>query len=176
MKKQSGFTLVEISIVVAIAMFSLLGMSEVNRNIAIEKANAEADELLIIQSGIQSRYANQLDFAGANFASVANNNFIPANRIVAGAGVNRWGGSINLVTTTMATANDTVDLTYTQVPSFECTQYIPSVERKFYMITINGVIVKSVGSPINLNSVGTACNSSQTATIVYRLIHDKYHY
>lgn len=169
--KQKGFTLVEIAIVVAVGALLLVGISQAPRIIAMNKANADIAELPQIVTGIQKIYANQSTYNGASMATVIGLNGLPQDRVVAGtppSASNRWGGAITLAAASQLTADDSIDLTYSGVPSLECTNIIPSVENRFRSVTVAGTAVKPAGGTLNLNDVASSCASSDSVTIVYR--------
>ncbi|WP_292802386.1 type 4 pilus major pilin [Methylotenera sp.] len=158
MKNQAGFTLVETGIVVAIVLLLLAGVVGAPRIIAGMKANNEIGELKTITTGVQKIYSNDPTFAGATLTEVISLRGLPDERITsATTAANRWGGAITLAPATVNTANDSILLTTTNVPEYECVNVIPQAESGFIRIAVNGADVKAAGAALNKTTLGTQC-------------------
>lgn len=163
--KQSGFTLVELGIVVAIAAVIIgIGLVVVPSVLAATRANGEISDLPAISTKIQRAFANQPNFSTPTTASMAvlvNLRVFPENMVSGTTVTNRWGGSLTAAVSTLQTANDSVTLTDTNVPGPECNQVVQGIDRSYRQIKVNATTVKADGdAQVNLATLGTACNAA----------------
>lgn len=157
-RNQSGFTLVEVGVVVAIVLLLLAGVVGANRIIAGIKVNDEIGELKMITTNVQRIYANNSNYATLTLADVIALKGVPESRIAsATTASNRWGGAITMTPVTLTTANDGVRLDTTGVPTYECISVIPQVDPGFAVIAVGGTTVKALGGALNKTALGTAC-------------------
>lgn len=178
-RQQSGFTMVELGVVVAIAATILvIALAIVPTILSNTRANAEMQEFPSIASNIQKAYSNHPSFASATLDAVARLNAFPSERVTvpaAGAATasNRWGGAITLTVGTITSASDVVRLVYTGVPERECKsviQGVPGLTRRIYVDSANsgtagaGTIVKADGAALDLTALSTACASNNSIT------------
>lgn len=170
LRQQRGYSLVELSIVVAIIALLIYGVVKlVNGVIADHKANAELSEMPTIITKIQKIYANRPNFSGATQAILVNNNAFPADWVVAGSTnlVNRWSGTVTLAVATIgAIANNAITLTTAGVPDSECKSIVPGMDDSVRTTTVNGTVVKQDKQQSDPALTGTSCNTGSN-TIVY---------
>jgi prepilin-type N-terminal cleavage/methylation domain-containing protein len=170
-KRQSGFTLVELGIVVAIAAIIIgIGLIVVPSILASTRANAEISELPTITTKIQRSFANQPNYAAVTQASIIGLNVFPTSVVdkTAGTVSNRWGGVVTVAAATLVNANDGVSITSTQIPTAECLQVGQGVEGTMRKITVGTTVVKADGSAAADSALlGTACNDAATATMIF---------
>lgn len=169
LKRQAGFTLVELGIVVAIgAVIIGLGLVVVPSLLASTRANAEISEIPTIATKIQRAYANRPTFAGMNQATVIGLKAFPDSSVTGAVISNRWGGLVTVAPATLVVANDAFTITTTGVPSEECVQVGQGLETVARSIAIPaGTPVKTDGVALNLTTLGTQCDLGATTAIVY---------
>lgn len=173
-KRQKGFTLVELGIVVAIAAVIIgIALAVVPALLASTRANAEISQLPTVTTKIQRAYANAANFAAVTTAAVVNLNVFPDSQVdkVAVTISNRWGGSVTVAPATLVNANDGVAITETLIPTAECLQIGQGVEgfmRKIAVGTAPGIVVKVDGTattdPVKL---GTECQKTNANTMIF---------
>lgn len=167
LKKQKGFTLVEVGIVAAVVLALLAGVIGAPRVMANMRANDEIGELKTISTSVQKIYSNSANYTGATLAEIIGMKGIPDNRVVnASTATNRWSGSLTLTPATLSTTDDSMRLTQTQVPEYECANIIPQVESGFARVSVNGTDVKPFGGTLNRTTLGTQC-SGNAITVDY---------
>lgn len=167
-KNQGGFTLVELAIVVAIGLLLFLGISKANKVMADSKVTQEIGELKQIAAAVQKQYANKANYASATMTAIIGMNSIPEERkLTATTASNRWGGTLTLAPATVNTTSDSIAMTSTELPKYECTQLISQVENGFTRIDIAGTAVKPAGGVLNETTLSTQCNSASTVTAIY---------
>ena len=170
-KRQSGFTLVELGIVVAIAAIIIgIGLVVVPSILASTRANAEISELPTITTKIQRAYANQPNFAALTQAGIVNLNVFPESVVnkTAGTIANRWGGAVTIAPATLKQANDAVAITSADIPTAECLQIGQGVEGAMRKITVGTTVVKADGvSAADPAALGTACNAAATVSMIF---------
>jgi len=179
MKRQGGFTMVELGVVVAIAAAILvIALTVVPTILANNRANAEMQELPSVTSNIQKAYSNAPNYTGATLDSVIRLNAFPAERVTvpaagAATATNRWGGNVTMAVGTLTSANDIARVVYTGVPERECKTVIQGVTnlmRRVYVDSANGgnagggTLVKNDGAALDLAALGTACAATNSIT------------
>lgn len=178
-RRQSGFTMVELGVVVAIAAVILvIALTVVPRVLANNRANAEMQELPSVISNIQKDYSNAPTYNGATLDSVIRLDAFPPERVTvpaagAATATNRWGGAVTMSVGTISSANDIARVVYAAVPERECKSVIQGVSnltRRIYVDNANGAtagagtIVKADGAQLDLTALGTACGSVNSIT------------
>lgn len=172
-KRQKGFTLVELGIVVAIgAVIIGIGLIVVPSLLASTRANAEISELPTVATKIQRAYANQPNYSGMTHAAVVNLKVFPDNQVSGTTVTNRWGGGVTVAVnaTGIVSANDSFTITSTGIPEDECVQLGQGLERAARIITVGtgaSAVVKADGAKLDLAKLGTQCAVASTSTIVY---------
>jgi prepilin-type N-terminal cleavage/methylation domain-containing protein len=168
-KRQSGFTLVELGMVVAIGAIIIgIGLVVVPSILASTRANAEISELPTVVTKIQRSFQNQPNYSLVSQSTIAGLKAFPDAQVSGTTITNRWGGTVTVAPATLVTADDAVALTSTQIPTAECLQLGQGVEGTMRQISIAGVVVKADGtSATDPAKLGTQCNSASTVTIVY---------
>lgn len=161
-KGQTGFTLVELGIVVAIAAVIIgIGLVVVPSILASTRANGETSDLPAISTKVQRAFANQPNYStptAATLTNLINLRVFPENEVNGAVVTNRWGGTITPAVDTLVTASDAVTITETQIPQAECVQVVQGVERSFRQIKVNATVVKADGAAqVNLATLGTSC-------------------
>lgn len=169
-KKQTGFTLIEISFVLLIIGLLIAGSLGAKTYIDTQKANNEASSILRVVSNLQSKYATVGDTTGVNTTtSIKGNvfdNHFPLNAAKTQA-YNPFGGTVDVVeSTTISTRKDGFKLTYTDVPSAVCQKLIPLIDGQMNKILINGTSIKATAqdalTPIAIDS---ACAAAAAVSI-----------
>lgn len=170
-KRQSGFTLVELGIVVAIAAIIIgIGLVVVPSILASTRANAEISELPTITTKIQRAFANQPNFANITQATVAGLNVFPPSNVSGTTITNRFGGAVTVAKNTLVatTPDDTVAITSAQIPTAECLQIGQGVEGSMRQIQVGGVVVKDDGkSAADPAKLATECGKTSTVTMTF---------
>jgi prepilin-type N-terminal cleavage/methylation domain-containing protein len=167
-KLQSGFTLVELGIVVAIAAVIIgLGLVVVPSILASVRANSEVSDLPTIATKVQKTFANVPNYSTLTQAIAVGMRVFPDATVAGVTVTNRWGGAVTIAPSTIVLANDAFTLTSVGVPAAECVQIAQGMERNARIISIAGVVVKPDGGGLDLAKVGTQCGLATTSTMVY---------
>jgi prepilin-type N-terminal cleavage/methylation domain-containing protein len=168
-KRQSGFTLVELGMVVAIGAIIIgIGLVVVPSILASTRANAEISELPTVVTKIQRSFQNQPNYSQVSQSTIAGLKAFPDSQVSGTTITNRWGGTVTVAPATLVTTDDAVAITSTQIPTAECLQLGQGVEGTMRQISIAGVVVKADGTTAtDPAKLGTQCASASTVTIVY---------
>lgn len=168
LKKQLGFTLVEVGIVVAVVLLLLSGVIGAQRIIAGTKVNDEVGELKTVATSVQKIYSSDPTFATATLTQILALKGLPNARVAsATTAANRWGGAITIVPATINTANDAMLMTTNAVPEYECVNVVPQAEAAFARISVAGTDVKAAGGVLNKTTLGTQCAGGNVAIAYY---------
>ncbi|MDK2125491.1 PulJ/GspJ family protein [Parachitinimonas caeni] len=167
-RRQSGFTLVELAIVVAVGLIlAALGWTFLPDIIG---GNAAKKMITAIQKGvpsIQTHLARQAQVPVADITNqVAQWQLVPSD-MIAGTGnaatvVTEWG-----TWTFAGMANNIIRSTINRVPDRECRDIVRELNTTTYrQVLINGTVVKAApGAQINLDTVATNCNTDSNTII-----------
>lgn len=172
-KRQSGFTLIEILVVLAIGALLILGVGYgASRAISSQSTTEDVSNFQSAVTGIRKLCS----VAGNTCAPlttdvIAGNNVFPAERVL-GAAPNRTiehkladSGTIGV-----AGALDTVTLTYSSPSSTSiCSEFTQTVSKQASVITVGGQPVKAAGAAIDLAALGVQCaNAARDIAITIR--------
>lgn len=170
-----GFSLIELLLVLGIVSGILvLAFVAYPKVQATSRAKAEAEHLTFISGGIKNLYATAKNFgtAGANLNQVLlNAKIIPDDLQVSGATINNtWGGNV-VVAVDSTPLRYTI--TYTNVPTAECSKIGTTVAANYLKLTINGATIfdRTAGSTgaadIDPALVAANCAGSTGSTMVF---------
>lgn len=183
-KRQKGFTLVELIIVVAIiALLSLLGIPFVRDFIVEGKVQPTGSDVTKIVTKIRSNMSGSgaapyvalgapAD-ATAMFANTARG--MASSMTVAGAGnastvqhdIGAAGSQITVAQANLGAAGDSFSVTFPTVNKAACPGLATQVSRSAEVITINGVVVKANGGVYNGATAQNACTPDDTNAFVF---------
>ncbi len=169
-KKNKGFTLVEILLVVGFIALASIGIYAVyNKVTTTSKANQENNNLQTLKTGIKQLFGNQGNFTGLTETVIRNSRLAPQqmNTGAAGGLINMFGGTVTIAPQLFGSFNG-FRITSNSVPGDVCVKLVATASGTFEQITANGTIVKPIGSnnPINPATVTTACNAD-TVTMLF---------
>jgi type II secretory pathway pseudopilin PulG len=167
LRKQSGYSIMEITVVLAIMLFLAAivfgGVSKLREN---SQTNAAQAGIAQIQAGINNLYAGKPVFTGLTQLVLLNGAQVPANMIgAANTIINPWKGIITVAPAALGGIADSgYSITYPSVPQGPCSSLVSNAGVNFEVITVNGTNVKAFGNPaINVATVTTACQAGGTA-------------
>ena len=167
---QKGFTLVEILIVIAIAGVILAAVGpKIAEAFRENKATDEADNVTRLFGKLSSRFS-QDGFDNISNQVAIDNGAVPDDMINStGIIINEYRTPITITPTSRLGGTDNfISIQSIGYPSAVCATIIGNSQRNFSEITVNGTAVKNVGdTSIDRTALGTACQSSPTATVVY---------
>jgi prepilin-type N-terminal cleavage/methylation domain-containing protein len=174
LKRQAGFTLVELGIVVAIGAILIgIGFMLVPSLLTSSKVKAEANAMSTAATKIQQRYDGRPNFSGITTAIVAGLSVLPENSVSGATVTNSWGGNVTFAANAAGVnnPNDSFLYTTTAVPSAACTELAQTLERSAQVIQVGTsaapVTVKAAGAPLDVGTLGTQCGATPTVTMVF---------
>jgi prepilin-type N-terminal cleavage/methylation domain-containing protein len=165
-KKQAGFTLVELVVVLAIIVGAIGAI--IARQMSASQSSrvqSEAGNLQAIVGKINSTFAGRSSYAGATTSFLLAQGAFPTSMVNGTSVVNGWNGS---VTVAPGTGNTTVDITYAGVPSAACLELVSNTSRSYRTVTVGSTVVKSATqTEADLSATQTACSAAATASITF---------
>ncbi|WP_421556728.1 type 4 pilus major pilin [Pseudomonas kitaguniensis] len=170
-KKQAGYSLVELAVVIlVIGLLAGVAAMVLPGIFASFRANKITDEFNQAIPAIQTAYQNRTSFSGLTTAQVAQNRWVGGGMTEVASGVptgnllTQWGQ----LTFAPASNGTQGQGTLTNIPSRECIKISNAMMSDQYLnVNINGASVKSGSTDLDLTAVGTQCNSSNANTIVF---------
>jgi type IV pilus assembly protein PilA len=180
-KKQGGFTLVELSIVMLIiAVLGALSYPKIRTFLISGKTKPTADDVTLAVTRIRANAegTGNTPYAGVATNTIANTLRERTNALtVTGVGnaatlqhkLGATGAQVTAAPATITTAGDSFSLTFPTVNSGACPDLATSLQNSAEIISINGTVVKSVpaGTVYNGQNALAACTADDTNTYVF---------
>jgi len=163
---QRGYTNIQLAIGMIVAVLILLGSIAGYKYIDQAKVNNELSILTDLKSAT-TRYGQFTGiFTTTNMTTtiLTGLNFFPNNSTT-----NQWGGTISAAIGTINTAGDSIDFTFTNVPTYACKEIGTKVDNIASVVTIGSTKTKAAGAATTPLSVTTACATGDNNTIIYTL-------
>jgi prepilin-type N-terminal cleavage/methylation domain-containing protein len=167
--KQKGFTMVELTIVLAIAAVILAGVFVLlQRNFRKVDINDNVKIITEIASDLQAKYGRTNQYGNITTAIAVQSRTIPAELRVPGTttATNSYGGAVTVSPVTLTAANDAASLSWANVPQEHCMDLVNSLQNLARRITVAGTIVKPTDSSLNTGTLATSCESADRVSLV----------
>jgi type IV pilus assembly protein PilA len=173
-RKQAGFTLVELGIVLALIGIGLFfAISKINETNDQSRAQSVSTDLSYTITNVKRLYQTQPNFPAGNYvnADLRNNSVFPAtwNGALAGAVVAPFSGAPTVGQRTPAgqTAGNFAAITIPNVPSRVCTELARLTASGIAELEVNGVVVKPLNGPLNIVNLGTNCTAADEVPMIF---------
>ena len=164
-RKQRGFTLIELAVVVAIIVAAAAGI--IARRNAVEqtaKIQTESGNLTAIIGKINSTFAGRTNYSGVSTSLLLAQGAFPTSMVDGSNVVNLWQG---LVTVNAGAGNTSIDITYNDVPTSACIELVANTSRSYNEITVNSTKTKNGAQQVDLDTTEAACKASSNAVIIF---------
>lgn len=174
-RRQSGISNIQLIVYILVGAILILGGIGLLSYIDKAKVNNDVQELTDLKASTVSYGAQRGgNFGGVTTDSLAGLNFFPTNRVSGSAGsrivANQWKGNVTAAPATTISANDSVEFTYSGVPSTPCKSLVAQLADVASIISVNGTVVKPNGGTINEATMVQQCEqTTDNASIAYRL-------
>ncbi len=164
-KKQGGFTLVELVVVLAIIVAAIGAIIARQMSASqTSKVQSEAGNLQAIVGKVNSTFAGRPNYVGATTAFLLAQGAFPTSMVNGGAVVNTWQGA---VTVAAGAGNTTVDITYAGVPTSACIELVANTSRSYNEVTVGATKTKNGAAVADLTATQTACSAAATASVTF---------
>lgn len=166
-KKQRGFTLIELGIVLALSGIVLFyAVSKMTSTGDQVRAQALVGELAQIVQNTKRLYATQGSYNGVTIAALRNNTVFPSswNGTAAGTITGPFTGAVTVGATTLTTADDAVMITTPNVPTSVCSEAARMLADGVNIITVGGTVVKANNGALNIDTLGTQCSAANSVS------------
>lgn len=170
-KKQRGFTMIELGIVVGIiGMMTALIWSPAANAYANFRASKITNELNNAIPDIQKSFVNNSSFSDLTTETVAFNRWVSDSFLEMNAGVptgvvrSQWGA----ITFVPIANNTQIEGTLNGIPSRECLKIAEGMSYKMYLtVSVNGASVKAENMDISQATLGRQCSGNITNIITF---------
>ncbi len=198
-RRQDGYTLVELSIVLAVVAAIMVGGLIAARKVYMSTSvNNQAKDSVTVISKLQRQYAGRVNTTGLTTDVAAGLGIWPTNRAVNTNGV--WavqgvlGGtsewvSANTTATTGANANAAFLYTIKNVPSAACSELVTSMDSLAGNIYVNATVsgsestapattlpttgrVKVAGAALTMATLGSQCATGENVDVAITFVPD----
>lgn len=173
--KQSGISTIQIMVGLLVSGIVIIGGIGLIRWIDTAKVNNDIGELTDLKARTVSYSLNRNgNFTGVTHEVLIGMDFFPVNRVSGSTGSrvvqNQWKGLITSAPATTATTNDSLQFTYTGVPSGACKDVVSKAAQIATAITVGGTAVKPSLGTLNETTMISSCDQgNDNVTIAYVL-------
>ncbi len=129
--------------------------------------NTTTQQMLSVSSNLRAKYGQANKF-GAITTSVAVRAGVIPEFLRDGTGTtatNPYGGAITLVPASLNGTNDSVQVTWPNVPKDQCSDIVTNIEREMRQVSVGSTVVKDGGGPMDIEALETACDAATAVTI-----------
>jgi prepilin-type N-terminal cleavage/methylation domain-containing protein len=170
-QKQSGFTLIEVLVVIAIGISVTLlviqssGKAKTGSNVLAETTNAGA-----LSQGIRDQFSSSASFSGLTTELVVQAEIPVLNSINGDSISNIWGGSVEIASIDINDGSDNAgSLTYSAIPKADCNRFVAAAESGFVQITVGSTDVKTFGESLDQADLIQSCdNPANIVALVFQ--------
>lgn len=130
---------------------------------------AATSEIATIVTEAQKVYGTGNQYGNVTTAIAVQGNVIPARLRVAGTNTaqNKYNGAIALAPATITTANDSLILTYSNVPQADCMDVAMAADRMIRRLVIGANTPKAADAAMNVGTLATSCDAAATANLAF---------
>jgi Tfp pilus assembly protein PilE len=138
--------------------------SDSQRKARIEAATAEISSII---AEAQKIYGATNTYGSVTTAIAVQSGVIPARLRVAGTNTaqNKYNGAITVAPATLSTTNDSLVLTYSNVPQADCMDVAMQADRMIRRLVIGANTPKATDAAMNVATLGTSCDAAATANL-----------
>jgi type II secretory pathway pseudopilin PulG len=175
-KRKNGLTLLESLLIVGLIAVSSIGVYVTYMKSAVAaKVSQEAGNIKIIQDGILNIYSNERNFQNLD-NTLVNNSSIAPNSMRDGTpdGIHHVFGSDITITSRASIPsrpNDTMVITYNNVPSEYCTKFVVEAKNKFDSVVVNGTTISNDGIIDTTDLVPALCDNGGNSTLEFLTVN-----
>jgi prepilin-type N-terminal cleavage/methylation domain-containing protein len=177
-RKQAGFTLVELGIVLALIGIGLFfAISKINETNDQSRAQSVSNDLTFTITNVKRLFATQANFPAQGDAAYGNGvlrqNSVfpaawndpanPANVIAPFSG----NPTVDRRTPAFQTAGNFAAITIPSVPTRVCSELGRLMATGIAELEVNGVVVKPLNTPLNVATLGTNCSAAAEVPMIF---------
>ena len=168
---QRGFAILELTI--AIILVSLLSAAAIFGYQANQRRTDMRDNSQAITetaAELQKKFGMNNQYGAVTTAIAVQSRAIPQQLRVTGTNTaqNSYGGLVTAAPSTLTSANDSVALTWPNVPQSQCVDLVQATHQTARRVQVAGVVVKATDTaqPV-VATLATQCESADRVDIIY---------
>lgn len=169
-KKQGGFSLIEMAVVLVIIAGILVGVTQQGKDqkesIAVDN---EAKAVLSLINNLSGYYdGSTTGYTGLDNATAISAGLVPTGLKNNGVDTitNKWLGAVTVAPGTISTAGDSSSVTLAGIPGGDvCSTMVKKTAELVDQISVAGTVVKAFGGDLNRGTLATQCDAD-TVTLV----------
>jgi prepilin-type N-terminal cleavage/methylation domain-containing protein len=168
---QHGFALLELT--VAIILVSLLAAASIFGYQANQRRTEVRDNTtLVIETAaeLQKKFGINGQYGAITTAIAVQSRAIPANLRIAGTTTaqNSYGGMITAAPVTLTTTDDSVALTWANVPQSQCIDLVQTAHQTARRVRVAGTAVKAIDTALPVvATLATQCESADRVDVIF---------
>jgi len=167
-RRQQGFSLIEVGIVLALAGVALFfTLSKMSVNADQTKSQNFITDFSGIVTNAKRLYATQQSYTGVTINALRDNSVFPTAWNVGGTITGPWTGAVTTAAATLVTAGDGLTLTVPNVPQGFCSDVVRAMAAGVDVIAVAGTNVKAFQNTLNIATAGTQCASAANVSIAF---------
>lgn len=176
-KSKKAFSLLELlldlGIIAALVVAAFIVYPKVQ---ALQRAQAESNNIATIQAGVKALYTSASSFTGLTNTVAVQAKIFPDN-MLSGSGTAakpiNVKGNVTLAATATgpsSAAGSSFTITYDNVPAAECVKIATAAAGNFYITTVGTKVVKAAGGTLDVAATAAACTNATSNTLVFTSI------
>lgn len=165
---QRGISALEFGLVLLlIAILTVAAIIFYRDNLRKTSVNNNIAHLLATAGAARSVYGQTNQYANVTTAIAVRGNIIPSalRDGNAATATNSLGGAITVAPATLTGANDTLQITWPNVPANQCSDIVMGIQAEGRRVQVAGADVKPTDGVVNIATVTTQCDSAATVAI-----------
>lgn len=169
--QQNGFALLELTI--AIILVSLLAAAAIFGYQANQRRSETRENLTALietAAELQKKFGITNQFATVTTAIAVQSRSIPANLRIVGTNTaqNTYGGLITAAPVTLTTANDSLALSWANVPQSQCIDLVMGAHQIARRVRVATVVVKATDTALPVPAtLATQCETADRVDVVF---------
>lgn len=167
-ERQGGFLSLELGLVLLVVALAIVAAVLYYRdNLRKMSVNNTTQQILTTSSNLRAKYGQTNAYSNVTTALAVRSGSIPEALRDGSAptATNSFGGSITAAPATLSGANDSVQVSWPNVPANQCSDIVTNVEREMRQVAVDSTTVKPNNGSIDFTALETACDSGSAVTI-----------
>jgi len=170
-KNQRGFALLELT--VAIILVSLLGAAAIyayQANQRRTEVKENVTQVIETSAELQKKFGINNQYGAVTTAIAVQSRAVPSNLRVTGTNTaqNSYGGAITAAPLTLTSADDSIALTWSNVPQSQCIDLVQSGHQVARRVRVAATVVKvlDTAAPV-VATLATQCESADRVDVIF---------
>lgn len=167
-KSESGFLSLEMGLVLLVIALAIVAAVLYYRdNLRKTSTNNTTQQILTTSANLRAKYGQTNSYGTVTTAMAVRSGSIPEalRDGTAASATNTYGGAITIAPASLNGANDSLQVSWPNVPNTQCSDVVTNIEREMRQVSVGSTVVKPNNGAIDLSALETACDAASGVTI-----------